>query len=706
MSVTLEQFLIGTMYEKARTFDKEADNLFTILTFFSHKNGQDEQPCLDIQKTCSQMRNELANLREKHKDTYNRLREKIKVETKQFNKLLYYDLFRESSKAAQDTLKNIGVKTFQLLEDNLNQYIPNPKINKRFSGKALTEYLQHHYNNLYNRYNSSDEESAILFYWGYKEYFVVPKTLSEKQNYIQLSFYHHEVGSTLPVLAHEMGHLLIEKNQELRELKKQIVTRIEKIKSLSGYIDTENFAEELACDFFAYRLHEEAYLLSLFQEIAGTGMVDTFLDRTDPANSLNARPRLVYLTGTYQLTTVLLRLIILLKYSETKNGNFSEIFQAFISVLDEAFFKELPGVYNNFSATFSQEIYSFLNTIHLTVDQFGDFINNIPTFNDGTKTLLPLTQNYLKYWKTRLTKLENNEVPHKNLFRAFILEQEKDNFEPYVLHLYKYHFNTEKGEFQAFLNNKKFAFGIFNAAQLEKKNSSLSFKKDDGNENQQNNEDNRFVYYSRKYSLIKINGKNGASKGPYQLLIFLSIHNACRIENIKDFLDNLQSLFNDSHPPYQLYKALGPKDFLIHFQGLPLEKAWKLKEDFTNPDKHPKDTLHRTYSIVLFDHQSDHQPIESQTDYIPKTKLRIRLSKTGWKDTLSEILKSTSFKCFVKNIYITTGVQDVLIEWKPSFSTNGLIEFYTQVEEAGIATDIQTQIDKEMDLLNLYYKPK
>ncbi len=82
--------------------------------------------------------------------------------------------------------------------------------------------MQTYYNELFLSFIEEDKRQnapSILLYWGYREHFSIRKTLESKSNvyYIRLSFYHHEVNSTLPALTHEVGHLLLKNLDILKD---------------------------------------------------------------------------------------------------------------------------------------------------------------------------------------------------------------------------------------------------------------------------------------------------------------------------------------------------------------------------------------------------------------------------------------------------------------------------------------------------------
>ncbi len=712
----IKTFFKAAMYEKAEVLNKEMNNLEKILSFYKMAGiNESEGDCFDIKKTCEVLFKNLELNQTKFNKKYESLFSHME-NVDEFEALLYYDVFREIAKSTQKFLENVGFKTFQLLEDNLNQYIPYPKINKRFSSKAFTDILQTYYNEIFKMYFGKSEDGStptILFYWAYDEFFNIKSGSIEDRNtsanYIRLSFYHHDLVSILPIIAHEIGHLLLKNDKtKIMEIKRKIFETLSKNEYARGVIsDLENLAEEIASDIFAFNLHEESYLYAAFQEIAGVGLAKEFF--YDPIADYRS-PGLCPLSGLDKAASALIRLFVLFDLMEKRvsEKNLSEEPLSIGTYLIRAIFDKLEEKYR-VSEIYRREYRDFSDAItNLTVkiiESLEDFADDdiLPKKKGGDSREDKITKAYCNFWNKKIESLKNDQIPHKSLFRRYLIDEKSEDgcCKPYVLHLYKVNLRKAEKDFVSKMinNGKKMVFGIYNFMSLEEKDGLEEIKNKISSSNNQSDDGS---YYERKYSLVKwkeMGIHEESDNAVFDLLLFVGFKDNCNTNDITNKLEKLENKIkaiglNHEKIKIEIYKMLGPKDYLIYFNSITIDDIWKIEKHFANASssKSSEIDIQRTHPIVVYSGNPKANTPLYDNDSDTKIRFKIRLQlDSNWKSVMDNIGFPSNYEA-----YLLPGVQDLEIEFNDAVSIEKLIELKNGIAE--VSSDIQIQIIHSMPL--------
>ena len=197
--------------------------------------------------------------------------------------------------------------------------MPVPNINKRYSTKGFLDYLKSYHTEVIKTQYLTEDHHPITF-WGHQDTFIAhdDKYLEfyDKSNkgekYIEIPFWHYEIPFMLPFITHEMGHIVLDKEQNgsaLYELKK-LFYEDDELKDIIK--ENDSIIDEILSDIFALLLHGDAYIIAQTHELLGKNFVYQFYTQIEknPVNIIDFA-----LKDNIKFTEALIRLLVIIDIS-------------------------------------------------------------------------------------------------------------------------------------------------------------------------------------------------------------------------------------------------------------------------------------------------------------------------------------------------------------------------------------------------------
>jgi len=354
-------------------------------------------------------------------------------------------------------------KVYQIFEEAYNQYIPKPTLGRRFSNNNLVNRLKANYENIISQFLADKHQNDLILSWSYKNYFqleysndkFVKMNSQLSVNYINLPYWYYELPLLLPSIGHEcMRIVLLKDNNKLKKYKNSLLLEISKA-TYKPHIDTSDsivelilnpryrLADKVISDIASYSIYNDAYIYSMFHDIIGIGISDTFnlsvelqkdnsnktvqniaefKDGTSPNIKETFKSKISSWKFDKKRDISIIRLHILLLVAK-KNSNIEKmqyILNSIIS-LDKYYSSGLAEIYNNHS--------HYKNSYIKHAKAYRKIINLIVNWEKREKFLKKVNKlvknknldiDYNKLWKQRFKKLKENKTLHKNEFRKLL----------------------------------------------------------------------------------------------------------------------------------------------------------------------------------------------------------------------------------------------------------------------------------------------
>ena len=666
---------------------------------------------------------------------------------------VYLTQYARIEKEIKSLLKDvllIGNKMAQITEERFDQYIPKPYLERRYSNKAITFFLEEYLKKLLND-NSTTTSQEIINVWGVNSKY----RLHHIEGYplIENSFWYYEISRLIPLLVHEVGHIVVEKNEQYRQLKKNIE------KSVFAYpldlLKEKTLVDEILSDFFAFEQHGEAYICALFYNTIYENFDLLYYDilnnatyapdpnpDTDPISrkSFEIFVRLRCLIEIYEEGIDAEDKDEALKKHIDEIKNFMKYFysddQESLRATDDkkeyslgyiykehypALYKRYIDVCSDYSTMYKNIANHVMEAMTKTDEQqLDEEKSNYGLVNEGANNDCIFPKEiaidyeiiFKNIWKDHI---ETNSWEHPNILRKYILKQfdlfspsspvnrgqhctqVNEELMPYELTFYKFRSDTKTNYKKAiegyqntifFANNTEYrvTFGIYNAFSIRKKIDSLSYEKIDTFLEPKENREKHF--YTHKLPLSFLCEKKQDKKSSNGLGLILQLQLKC--EGAQAVQEGFWEIYKkiEQEANYRIFKSLGPNDFVIIFKDLTIEKVYDIKERFSAM----REIVRRTFSTIFVENFESLKKIKIKLPYCLRSKMR--LTKTF--EEMKNIANKHQDK--IKEIKATTGATDIQIVWKNDIEVEELIACIKDIYNQDCVSDIQTVFDKEMVL--------
>jgi len=375
--------------------------------------------------------------------------------------IILHDLIGRRINNALYIIELIYKKVYQIFEESYNQYIPKPKLGRRFSNNNLVSSLKYNYQYLISQLTPKNKKfSELILSWSYRNYVHLEYKHDEFTNsnsnrygnYINLPYWYYEIPTLLPSITHEAIRIvLLQEDNELLQYKKNIT------KDVNNYLakprsdisftieedilqDKYSLTNKVLADITAFAIYGNSYIYSLFHDTIGLGLSQLFRlnisgkkldiykdDDTSIDNNKTLHDILTsnfdYKISSYKLERLrdltIIRLHILLHFANNNNETISQMTNLLSSILDR---KEtsrdygLAEIYKNYphyTSSFNIHAKAMKNIINLYINAINS-TDILPKINKRFKNNIPINFNPL--WKKYL----HEGSLHRNEFRKLL----------------------------------------------------------------------------------------------------------------------------------------------------------------------------------------------------------------------------------------------------------------------------------------------
>lgn len=414
-----------------------------------------------------------------------------------------------------------------------------------------------------------------------------------------------------------------------------------------------------------------------------------------------------------------------------------------LAYLYTVIYPNLMQNYKNFHLTISESIFLIYENSLFDIKSLGEKLTEIINSLDNNKikklrwlklTLIKIPYNFIiSKINDKLFKLKNtltfpeifnilysnriesiNYSISKNRFRELILDT--DNLKkiskerndkigkPYELTLFKTRTDVYKNQDDYFdilsksidslyfntPNYKKsnrdiyFTFDLFTALTIVEKKNKLNQEEIDNFLDYEKIDNSQGVFFTYKYSLIKLWEKEEEKKSKNNLYfntimqIQLTQNDSITTEKGRWKLINY---FKDKEYGVEIFKALGPKELIINCKKIDIDTIFTLKEEIIELSN----VFRRTYTIIYGD-SYNLKSFNSNETYSITTTLRLKSTTP-----LNKIIHKN-----IKYKFYLTGVTDIQLIWKDETSIDDIFNFYNHLTKQAYTSDIQTKIVKNI----------
>ena len=277
--------------EKLLVIKKELSHLRHISDFYKSKNNTPDNEKSQREKISEEIYDDInahmQYIQELNKDITNYYNKFSKRKDDFLCFLTLYDFYNQEIKELLKIVQYIQSKFLQFQQEHFNQYMPVPNINKRYSSKGFLDYLKDYHTEILKKENDNIKHPITL--WGHTDSFRAHHSLGKSQNgkerYVEIPYWNYEIPFMLPIITHEMGHIILEssKSTEFKKLQ-NIFKNSEDIEIV--FKDNKSFLDEILADIFAYIYHGSAYIIAVSHELLGLNFSDQFYskNKNDPVS--------------------------------------------------------------------------------------------------------------------------------------------------------------------------------------------------------------------------------------------------------------------------------------------------------------------------------------------------------------------------------------------------------------------------------------
>jgi len=643
--------------------------------------------------------------------------------------LIQYQLNNHEIELLLFNLRHIREQISQYTESSFNQYLPKPYLGRRYSSKAISIFIEAVILEILNKNNNKIQTSLL---WDYRSGFESHFKNEDSFCVIETSFYYYELPYFIPNLFHELNHILLKKNNSegaYNVLLKKFTHTIKNInKNNPIVVIDKGLAEEIVSDIFAYDTIGSSYVFSLFYSIVSDGMPQLFYNRSNKKMDALLNYRGTDMDDSrnqdivQRVFEVQLRLKLLIEYALNDN-----------SIVDEKVQQELKYIEEFLGYIYCNPIkYTDLSLFHV-YDKKGDSLktgfNALMTGFDTTVDELilqvvehhppevSLDMNYKdifsSIWESKLTNQDT--IYHRNILRKNILKQIfKDHTDidrlpltPAELTFFKFNKMNESNNsdiddyfvnFTGFASNEKKdynqyeCFGIYNDLAIRKKAESVTSNKVKGFLNKVDGFETDF--YTYKIAMTKMYGINTnlTPRNAFGAVIQLQLKDYEKDTIVAGYDKIRETLDNEKSVNYDLYKVLGPSDYVIVLNNITLPRIYEIKKSFFNDNTR---VFRRTFTSI-FRMNNDSEPSEDDIEsklLVSKVRLRysITLEDLKSKKILYDGKQQGTFEDYYDDIFCLPGAIDIEIQWKVN-DYNTIKKVLSHISEN--ISDVQTEYVK------------
>ena len=337
------------------------------------------------------------------------------------------------------------------------------------------------------------------------------------------------------------------------------------------------------------------------------------------------------------------------------------------------------------------------------------------------------------FWQNRFKNLEEEKISHRMIYRkklhASLIEKlmkegllDKTNLKPYSMVFTKFRLDhidsynkIPKITFQNLENKNDESvslqggvLGIYDYVYIRELDENFKIEHFDIKDKCLE----KYKYYETSFSLMKImndieNDCKQQINNLFSSIIQIEIEkqhynkdNKSIYLNIFNDLDTIYKIIKDVikdkvYRKISFYKSLGPKDITICIENADLDIIFNIKEKLYKK-------FNRTYTTIFLNRLDSNEvyehKIQLEGKYCFVTDLRMH--PNYGKEENKIIFKSCceNIKTNIKQVSLKTGVMDYVIVWNNNTELNTLIKFYEKLLEEKLVYDIQTSIEKKLDL--------
>lgn len=653
------------------------------------------------------LKNEISHIKIIHKcikDNYNHINIRHKICAFEF--LVNIARIEKEISQLLYRINLLSNKLSQLIEEHFDQYIPSASLERRYSNKAITYFLDFYINSF-----KQDKNKKILNVWGtHNKYKAID--INNELKIIENTFWYYELSRLIPALIHEVGHFIFQGNEVLNDFNEYIEKNVPELSSF------DNIGEEILSDIFSLEQCGESYIYTLFYTQVFTNFDLIYYDESikhcyipKPSSDSKDDHRKSFI--------IILRLKVLISfYYETVDKNnikpHIEEIEDFINLLystDTSSTLSLNNIYLNDYPNYTK-LYS---DICSELESFTEHIVKTLTIvykEIQSTTTVPYNTIFNEIWTKHQTSSENWQ--HPNIFREKILKNifsgqhniihTPDRFQAYELTLYKLRTDITNKDDNDIVNDytdeifykrtntnisrhpSYKTFGIFNIYSNLEKNSEIP-RTSIENFLTNTNHEQTLAYYTQKIPLSfleKIGDDTIHDNNFFGLIMKLQLKQES-IKNIRLGYQHIKDTLKEHHySKYKIFKSLGPGDFVIIAENISIDNIYKLKEVFSNNDTF----FRRTFSTIFLSKDIP-KDFTFTNEFKLKSKIRLKKDPTN---TLIDI------KTFIEDSDHTSGVTDLEIEWNIDEPLFKILDKKKQFASKQIASDIQTFISKKWNL--------
>ncbi len=693
---SIKNNLISIQLEQLMTIKKEVLHIKRISNFFSLSNSN---PYYKTHQNIIKQIETIINSIKKLKDVVN-AGDISNLLPYKF--LIIYQNNNNNIEKVLFNLRHVREQISQYNESSFNQYLPKPYVGRRYSSKAISIFIEAVTTEILDK-NNNDILTSLL--WDYRSGFESHFTNNDTYCTIETSFYYYELPYFIPNLFHELNHILLKPenvDSPYSGLRQKFIYTIETFNKYEPIVEIDKgLAEEIVSDIFAYDLLGYSYVFSLFYSIVSDGIPNLFYNPKNGAmdslpNFIGPEmddPRLQDIVQS--VFEVQLRLALLVEYALNDEViNDIDIYQELENInefLGYIFRNPINNIHLSLLNVYDRQKENKKNGFNALAKGFNNITEQLmQQLSKHKKNTLSLDMDYKNIfssiWKDKLSN--QNNIFHRNILRKGILEQifkdhkdiDKMLFEPAELTFFKFNVLSDSNEksidkyFQNFTgynseddkDYKQFeCFGIYNNLAIRNKSEFVTKKKVESF--LEKCSDFETSFYTYKVAMTKMHTvytKLTASNA-FGAIIQLQLKDYDQKTIIDGYNKIREFLDKEKRINYDLYKVLGPSDYIVVLNNITLPKIYEIKKLFFN-DK--SNVFRRTFTNIFRMNDDSKPRQEDMKNKILVSKIRLKysivLEDLKEKEIFFEEKNMGTFQDHCENIFCVPGAIDIEVQWK------------------------------------------
>ncbi|CAA6812169.1 MAG: Unknown protein [uncultured Sulfurovum sp.] len=706
-----ENYLVIQL-EQLLTIKKELLHTKRICSYFSTNSD----PYADIYQYNLQRVNIFLNKIEDIKTSALKIQNKEKV----YQFLIEVARLQKLITAVLDGLKLLKDSIRQHGEEAFNQYIPKADLGRRYSSKAISTFIRSYMTEVLDCCDN-DKNAKALIVWTFRNEFQSKEKINPRA--IETPHYYYDLPYFIPNIFHELNHIASsipnpsDDFLPYKKLNSNIETTFKMIEKEHQFSINNGLAEEITSDIFAYDLLGPSYLYSSFYSIMYSGMDNLFLETEDSTHyplinlDINENSKQEEQDTFAHVIEIQLRMMILIQYALGDNS-LNDVTQQNIRDLQCV----MQNTFNT-EDTSSSLLHSYKSRIEtgdaIDNQNFNHFVNLIDRLNSSVESIcenftdhiiinfnseINYKSIFMNIWQE---KLQNSTmVFHRNSLREGILKQifpidtySGFTYDPYELTFFKpretvnierkidTYFKEHTGV--KYKHGKDYSqyksFGIYNNIAIRKK--SKEIKRELVEDFLINSAQEDLQLYTYKVAMVKLSEGTNEVIAPKGLSAMFQIQLKNQgPNNIRKAYDCILDILKEQRGlcSYEIYKILGPNDYLINVSRSSLSTIFKLKNIFSKDNS----LLFRRTFTTIYTNNTHFSNVD--VDFVEVTKVRLR-GDYDVSELSKIVIGDKPLSDYYKTLAYTTGAMDIEIEWKINIDITPIVEKINY-----IISDIQT----------------